>query len=310
MKQSTLKSTGIKRLTLFLLASTLSVGAFSGELLIGKPDVDFSAVATMDIGGVMTMTDKFSYAGGKVRSETESSMAMMGKRITISRPDIGKEWALNPKEKSYTETAYDPRDSRAAIDFGDDVEVLIHETLGTETKLGRTVTKRKVIVKNGEGVKEGGFYWIDSDNIMLEYAFVFVREGEKQKIHYVVTDLNVGSQPDDLFDLPSGYKKGGAMGMFSSIGDAAGSLFGGGDEPSSQSKSASTKDASASGEPNVAQTSEAGSAEAVEDDDVFGDLGDELLVDPAMEAAKNATKESIYNETRDLVKEGFKAIFD
>jgi hypothetical protein len=146
--------------------------------------------------------------------------------------------------------------------------------VGTEVVNGMDTTKYKTVWQTEDG-KFGGFSWVTEDGIAVKAFLVSETGGEKQRIRYQITELERGSQPQDLFEVPEGYAKmdlSGGRGL-------AGMMSGMGGQPQPEQQ----------------------------------DGGDEAGPDSAMEAAQEAAAEGAKETTREhignKVRDGIRGLF-
>jgi hypothetical protein len=61
----------------------------------------------------------------------------------------------------------------------------------------------------------GGFMWMTKEGIMAKIDAIAVEKGSKDRFKMEQTNIKVGKQPADLFELPRGVEKMdmGGMGM-------------------------------------------------------------------------------------------------
>lgn len=194
----------IMALGALLLTAAAQVQAFGGGIAIGMSqldgeetlDVSFSARATLETDEY-NFEEKMYYRPGKLREE----MAVAGQdMITIQRHDLGKLWMIMP-QGMYMESDID-KPSEQMKSF----ELISHEQVGTEVVNGMDTTKYKTVWQTDDG-KFGGFSWVTEDGIAVKAFLVSETDGEKHRIRYQITELERGSQPQDLFEVPEGYAK-------------------------------------------------------------------------------------------------------
>lgn len=163
------------------------------------------------------MTSRVYYQSGKVRDEMEMSGMQM---VTIQRYDEGKVWVLMG-QGMYTEAEIG--ESEQAPEYK-----LVERTMeGKEEVNGMVTTKYKTIYEGPDG-RFGGFTWFTDDNIAVKGIMVAETKGKKQRIKWTMSNVQRGTQPDSLFELPAGAKpmslmNMGAMGGMGGMGGASGS---------------------------------------------------------------------------------------
>jgi hypothetical protein len=123
--------------------------------------------------------------------------------------------------------------------------------VGAESVAGQSATKYKMVMKDGSG---GGFIWITSDGIPIKMDMLSKSRGEKTRMTLTLTNLKIGAQDPQLFEVPDGYtampKLGGAGGFGGFMGGRAGAA-----NPAGVPGSASTPNAA--GGPNAANPADA-----------------------------------------------------
>lgn len=145
--------------------------------------------------------------------------------IMISRYDKKVVWNLIPEEKIYMTMPMGGADDKSR---DTDVANYKLETtpMGAETLNGLTVNKAKILMTDPDGSKLGGFSWTTSDGIMVKLDAISVDKGGKNRMKLEMKNLQIGPQPKELFELPSGYEQMdlGGKGMLKEL--IKGSLFG------------------------------------------------------------------------------------
>ena len=278
----------------FGLTTTLAFG-FAGQFAVGMnmaADVDpievpFTADATLETAEFKLQT-KIYFQSGKVRDE----LTMEGQNIAyITRPDQGVIWMIMPLG-FYMEIPYQnfEQDSEQMQQF----KLVEREVVGTEEVNGMATTKYRVIYESSDG-RYGGFTWFNKDNIAVRSFIVSDVNGERERVNFEITNLQMGRVDEALFDLPAGVQKFdiGAMtrGLGGAGGDANGSGFGGfaglgGDvDPDAP-------DIDAAPAPGDEAT-----------------IGDEIK-DAAEEGAKEAAVDETRRGVRDAVSRGFRGLRD
>lgn len=92
---------------------------------------------------------------------------------------------------------------------------LIERTkVGRETVNGFDTTRYRVIYGGPDGRYEGDA-WFTDDNIGVRCDMTATTEGDSTRVLFEITQLDLGPQADQLFEIPAGYQKFdvGALGM-------------------------------------------------------------------------------------------------
>jgi hypothetical protein len=154
---------------------------------------------------------KVWFAKGKERRE----MDMGGhKTTTITRLDRKLMWTLMPEQRMYMETSFAEAPKGPAAQ-GEVPSYDIEQTpAGEEVVNGIACKKTKVLMTDKKnGTKLGGFFWTSPENIVVKADAVAKNEGEKTRFKLELTNLVVGPQPADMFEVPAGYSKFEMPGM-------------------------------------------------------------------------------------------------
>lgn len=158
-------------------------------------NVDFSADAMIEAKGIK-MNTKIHYQKDKLRDEA----TIEGQNIVIiQRYDLGKTWMLMGPGM-YME--YDIGKADQAPDYA----LLQKEEIGTETVNGIETTKYKTLYENAEG-KFGGFTWVNAENIAVKGELFAESDDRREELSFELSNLKLGSQPAELFELPAGASK-------------------------------------------------------------------------------------------------------
>ena len=151
---------------------------------------EFSADMVNRIGNQTTQA-KIYAAQDKIRMD-------MKEGAMIIRMDKGVSWMLMPSEKMYMENPIDmSRVPKASKGFKDEIE---RTSLGVETIDGKQAEKFKVTyTENGKPMSV--YQWIVNQEIPVKVEAVDGSFSMEYK------NVSLGAQPDDLFEVPSGYTK-------------------------------------------------------------------------------------------------------
>lgn len=186
--------------TAFLLAGTAAA-------VEEKLNVEYSAdqVVEAEDGA---MKSRMYYTPTKERREMNQGGQSM---VMIMRHDKKVTWTVMPEEKMYMEAAMKP-----STDKTDMSAYKIEQTpVGQEMLNGVNMNKSKIIMTHSSGSKMGGFMWMTKEGIMAKIDAIAVEKGSKDRFKMEQTNIKVGKQPADLFELPRGVEKMdmGGMGM-------------------------------------------------------------------------------------------------
>lgn len=132
--------------------------------------------------------------------------------IQILRFDTKVLWILMPSEKMYMEHPMSggkgQRDDRSQWTYED-------TAMGEETLNGVRVTKYKTIATSTDGKKYGGFSWRTREGITLKQDLLYKEGNEKKRMLTELSNLQIGRQDPQLFEIPKDFTKfdmGGMMG--------------------------------------------------------------------------------------------------
>ena len=179
------------------------------------PKVSYSAEQSMQtaegaMNGTLYVTPTME------RRET----TMEGNRvITITRRDKKLVWTLMPEEQMYMET---PLNAAARPD--DPGNYQIQQTpMGKEEINGISCEKNKVIMTLANGSKLGGFWWTSKEGIVVKMDMISKELDQKLRVTSELSDLKIGKQPPELFEIPADYTamSMGGMGGPPGMGGAA-----------------------------------------------------------------------------------------
>lgn len=180
--------------------------AMGGSIAVGLNEanqldtvqVSFSADATIETDE-FTMNERIYYVPGMVRDEMEMSGQQM---VFIQRYDLNKLWMLMPAQMN----AYIESDLSQPSEQLEQYRLVEREIVGQETVNGMDTTKYKVIYESSKD-KFGGFTWFTDDMIAVKAFLISEQDGEKQRFRFEITNLTLGPQDSDLFELPEGAMK-------------------------------------------------------------------------------------------------------
>jgi hypothetical protein len=172
-----------------------------------KLNVEYSADQVIEAEDG-AMKSHLYYTPTKERREMNQGGQNM---IMITRHDKKVAWTVMQEEHMYMEAAMKP-----STDKTDMSAYKIEQTpMGQETVNGQSMNKSKIIMTHSSGSKMGGFMWTTKEGIMAKIDAIAVEKGSKDRFKMEQTNIKVGKQPADLFELPSGVEKMdmGGMGM-------------------------------------------------------------------------------------------------
>lgn len=186
-----------------LFGSVLASMAWAGE-----DTLSYSALEKMETG-IMTITTRIYVSGKKQRRETQSGA---GKSIQIIRPDKGALWMLMPSQRMYMAMSMDgqgsPKNNKSS-----QLDIMEKKKVGEETINGMKTTKYKIIARNADGSKFGGFVWVTKNGLTVKMDAISKSEGRKVRIRRTLSDIKLGRQDPSLFEVPAGYRKFSMGGM-------------------------------------------------------------------------------------------------
>ncbi len=182
------------RFMVAVLAVVLVTGAFSAcsWFKSSKGAEEFSAdLTTKDSGG--TYTGKIYATKDKIRMDIADSSV-------IARFDNKVVYVLIPQIKQYMEQALDKVEHPFAGSGALPGETK-REAAGSESVAGRKADKYKVTVTK-DGKDEVVLQWLDAE---LKVPIKTAAEDASWSLEY--SNVKVGDQPKDLFELPTDYSK-------------------------------------------------------------------------------------------------------
>jgi len=185
-----------------VVALLLPTGAMAaGE----RPNVEYSADQVIEAEAAAMKARIYSTPTKERREMSQGGVSM----ILITRHDKKVIWNLMPEEKMYMEMAM-----KASSDKTDMSAYKIEQTpLGQETLDGQSMNKSKIIMTHSSGSKMGGFMWTTNDGILAKIDAIAVDKGSKDRFKMVQTNIKVGKQRDDLFEIPQGFQAMNMGGM-------------------------------------------------------------------------------------------------
>jgi hypothetical protein len=140
------------------------------------------------------ITSKIYMKDKKFRTELKEQPG-----YTIIREDKNVVWIVMPKEKSYMEMSFNPT-QKPMVD-GKFTGEISRNLIGSENVNGHTSDKYKVTYKEGNKVQKV-YQWIAKDiDFPIKTAAVDGSWSSEFK------NIKMDKQPDNLFEVPSGYKK-------------------------------------------------------------------------------------------------------
>ena len=155
--------------------------------------VEFSADVVTTAQG-RTVTSKMFVKGNKSRTQAQGQSG-----YTIVRRDKEVTWLVNPGRKSYTEMRLD-QSRKPAVDEKVRGEIG-RRLLGSETIDTHPVQKYEVTY-TARGETTRMYQWMATD---IKFPVKMAAVDGSWMTEY--KNIKMGGQPDDLFEVPGGYKK-------------------------------------------------------------------------------------------------------
>ncbi len=132
--------------------------------------------------------------------------------VQIFRYDSKVLWMVMPSQKMYMEHSM-----AGGPPKGNDPSQWTYEdtAVGEETLNGMKVTKYKTIATSTDGKKFGGFSWRTKEGINLKQDLLYKEGNDKKRMMTELSNVKIGKQDPQLFEIPAGFTKldmGGMMG--------------------------------------------------------------------------------------------------
>ncbi|HKP01099.1 MAG TPA: DUF4412 domain-containing protein [Nitrospiraceae bacterium] len=199
----------LRRLSILIsLVSALAVTQIWASQL-SRPQVEYSADSTIQ-NEEGTMQQRVYVTPTKERKEMLTGGGDGG--IMIFRFDSKVLWILMPSEKMYMENSMgagrSQRDDPSQWTYEDTV-------VGEEMLNGVRVTKYKTIATSTDGKKYGGFSWRTREGISIKQDLLYKEGNDKKRMLTELTNVQVGRQNPQLFEIPEGFTKFDMGGMMS-----------------------------------------------------------------------------------------------
>ncbi|MEN6375880.1 MAG: DUF4412 domain-containing protein [Smithella sp.] len=152
--------------------------------------------------GDQTVSMKIYMKPDKFRTDNETAGVS-----TIVRKDLNKVWTIMTAQKSYMEVE-GINDNQAPQTAEEKMKGEVsRKEVGSETVNGHPTTKYEITVKTADAVMQVYQWWAKDINFPVKTAAV---DGSWTTEY---RDINVGGQPDSLFEIPAGFKKMTVPGM-------------------------------------------------------------------------------------------------
>lgn len=214
------------RLSLLISPALLSLCALvcagqAAAAALPAPSVEYSADRLVE-------TESGSFQGkvysARDRERTETTMQGT-QSVMILRRDRQLGWMLMPAQKMYQQVDF--AQARQQSGAAPESEVEITE-VGTETVAGLAATKYKMMMKDGSA---GGFVWITPEGIAVKMDMLSKSGGAKSRVTMTLSNVQIGAQDPQMFEVPDGYEAMPAFGLgkkkgFGALGGLGGALKG------------------------------------------------------------------------------------
>ncbi len=137
---------------------------------------------------------------GKMYSRSDSFRMEMTKpehMITITRMDKKIMWTIIPSEKMYLEMPFNPKDAPKTEIHGE----IDRKLVGSETIDSHPTKKYLITYKEGNQTEKVYQWWATDIDFPIKTADINNKWIQEYK------NVNMGSQPNNLFEVPAGYSK-------------------------------------------------------------------------------------------------------
>lgn len=199
-----------RMIALVIALTTVSAWVPVDASQLARPQAEYSADAMIQTEEG-SMQQRVYVTPTKERKETLTGAGEGA--VMIFRYDTKLMWTLMPAEHMYMENSMAGGQGQ-----GNDPSQWTYEdtVVGEETLNGVKVTKYKTIATSTDGKKYGGFSWRTKDGINLKQDLLYKEGNEKKRMLTELSNLQIGRQDPQLFEIPEGFSKfdmGGMMGM-------------------------------------------------------------------------------------------------
>ncbi|MBS0179700.1 MAG: hypothetical protein JSR20_13170 [Nitrospira sp.] len=198
----------LTRLLLSLAVSAVTLSPLVPALATERVNVEYSADQIIESEEGATKSRIYSTPTKERRDMSQGGTVM----TMITRHDKHVSWTLMPEEKMYMEAPGNTPSQDKSDLSGYQIE---QTALGEETVNGVVMNKSKIIMTGTDGTKMGGFMWTTKEGILAKIDALAVEKGQKARFKMEQTNITVGKQPAELFEIPNGFEKldMGGMGM-------------------------------------------------------------------------------------------------
>lgn len=198
----------LTRLLVTLVVSAATLFPLGPALATEPVNVEYSADQIIESEEGAMNIRIYSTPTKERREMTQGGASM----FTIIRHDKNLNWTLMPEEKMYMEAPGNPASSGASDLSNYQVE---QTALGEESLNGVAMHKSKILMTGKDGTKMGGFMWSTKEGILAKIDAIAIEKGQKSRFKMEQTNIQIGKQPAELFEIPKGFEKldMGGMGM-------------------------------------------------------------------------------------------------
>lgn len=192
-------------LTAFVLWLPVTLPAEEGQqaagMVLPKPEVEYSANISLTLGSG-SFRQKTYYTPTRERRETATDK---GNEIIIARDDRRVSWLLIPDQKMYMEFNV----MKGRIKMHDILSYYrVAQTPDGEEVINSIPTRRsRVTITDARGKTYEGLMWVSMENIPLRIDAENRDGTERAALRMELTDLHIGKQDPDLFEIPDGFSR-------------------------------------------------------------------------------------------------------
>lgn len=190
---------------IFLATALVSAGSAGTADRLERPRVSYKADIRIDAGTIILNGTTY-YTPRKERRELRFRGSKSAAKPVIIRRDKGRLIVLDTANRTYVER----RLSQNVTGLPEPMskKIIGKVRLGNETKNGVDANKYKVTFAGDVTGQLAGLVWISRDDILLAVDGHVTVRGQARPFKMSLGNLQIGPQPDGLFEIPKGYKLG------------------------------------------------------------------------------------------------------
>lgn len=168
-----------------------------------RPTVEYQADVRIEAGSLV-LSGPVQYAPDKERRTLMLQGTSIPARVMIIRRDKNVGWVLDKQSKSYFAVSLPSMPASESSSFS--TSPIEKIKIRSETIDGIEATKYRVKFTETKDGQLVGYIWLTPNNIALRFEGEFLHKGQPAPFRMNLTNLKIGPQPAEVFEVPKDFR--------------------------------------------------------------------------------------------------------